>query len=827
MSVNSEYDTVWMPQPGSQTLFLQSDKVFEVLLHGNRGGGKRLEVAEPVLTARGWVAAGDVTEDDMLVAPDGTYTDIVEIHRGSGRPFYRITTEGGATTVACADHLWSVYDDDNGHKYGWITRDTKWIKERVDNGRYIYLPLMSAPAPGPKWGGLDPYIAGLVLGDGSLTGANVVVYTVDEHAMSYLSAAGWQIYDYDSQNTTMMNAPKALSRQWRDLLGKVSRGDKRVPKCLLEADPETRLAVLQGLMDSDGSVEKGKGTSSSPGGQVSFAQGHIGLCEDVQYLVRSLGGKARIKLKKKRVTNRGGKLPEYEVNITHANKFNPFRMPRKAELVRKQKGIRDRIVSVEPVGLKEGVCFAVAHPSHLYVCKDFMVTHNTDALIMSFCKHVGKGYGQYWQGILFRQTYKQLQDVVKKTKKWIPRMFPGAQFNEGKMHWTFPEGEVLRLAHMRVPSDYDNYHGHEYPWIGFEELSTWSTDQCYTRMFSCCRSSGPLDMPRIIRSTTNPYGPGFTWVKRRFQLPQMNFKIWKAQETNPDTGRVTMSKPRLAIQSRLSENKILLASDPDYMNTIRTSARNESELRAWLFGSWDIVAGGMFSDVWDPSVHVTPPFQIPRNWRIDRSMDWGSAKPFSVGWYAESDGNPIRHPVTGKVYGDIPGDVFRIGEWYGSTGKPNEGLGLTGSEIGEGIRDREIDFPHQGNIHRKVRPGPADHNIFGDGTRGARAISIDQEMRRSGIRFEKALKGPGSRKAGWQVCRDHFSNALPIEGDGERGGPGLYIFDTCRYFLDLVPTLSRSDNDPDDIDTQVEDHIADELRYRLRRVRRAMMSTDF
>lgn len=811
-------NTVWMPQPGSQTLFLQSDSIFEVLLEGNRGGGKCLENKALVLTEAGWKQAKDVTHDDRLLAPDGTWTDILGIFPNSPKPYYKVTTEGGASVIACGEHRWSTYDGTNGKRDGWLVKTTDDIRARMKKTQ-VYLPLMDAPAPGKQWEGVDPYIVGLILGDGSLVGSNVVVYTVEQHTKDYLKAAGWAEYDYDSQNATMMTCPKTQGSLWRTLLGKVSRGDKRVPKALLEADPEARLAVVQGLMDSDGSVDRE--------GRCSFSQGHRGLCEDLQYLVRSLSGKARITQKKKRKTSRGGELPEYKVTVTHANKFNPFRIPRKAERVKHQKGVRDKIVSIEPVGDRDGVCFAVAHLSHLFVCQDFMVTHNTDALIMSFCKHVGKGYGAHWQGIIFRQTYKQLKDVVKKSRKWIPRMFPGAKFNETGMSWKFPDGEELRFAHMRVPSDYENYHGHEYPFIGWEELTTWATDECYTRMMSCCRSSGPPQMPRIVRSTTNPYGAGFHWVKKRFRLPKMRFKVWRAKETDEETGRTTWSKPRLAIQSRLSENKILLASDPDYIQTLATSARNQQELKAWVYGSWEIVAGGMFADVWDEGCHIIQPFKVPRQWRIDRAMDWGSAKPFSIGWYAESDGTPIAHPDTGKIYGDVRGDVFRIGEWYGTTGKPNEGLGLTGSEIGEGIRDREFEFPHQGNIHKLVRPGPADHNIFGDGTRGDRAITIAQEMRRSGVRFEKALKGGGSRKAGWQVCRDHFSNALPVEGDVERGGPGLYIFSNCRYFIDLVPTLSRSDDDPDDIDTKVEDHVADELRYRLRRVRRGMTNGNF
>lgn len=450
----------------------------------------------------------------------------------------------------------------------------------------------------------------------------------------------------------------------------------------------------------------------------------------------------------------------------------------------------------------------------------------TDSLINAYLKHVNKGYGAYWTGIIFRQTYKQLKDVIAKSQKLIPRMFPGAKFNESDKFWKFPGGETLYFAHMRVPSDYENYHGHEYPFIGWEELTTWPTDACYTRMMSCCRSSGPADMPRIVRATTNPYGAGFVWVKTRFGLPHKRFQVWQEEQIDERTGRKTFSKTRLAIQSRLSENKILLQTDPNYIETIRTAARNEMELKAWLYGSWDIVAGGMFADVWDEKYHVVTPFEIPRGWKIDRAMDWGSSRPFSIGWYAESNGQPIEHPETGEIYGEVPGDIFRIGEWYGSTGKPNEGIGLTGSEIGEGIRDRELDFPFQGDIHRRVKAGPADHNIFGDGTRGDRAETIHGQMRRCGVRFEKALKGPNSRKAGWQVVRNYLANALPVE-NGDREEPGLYIFSNCRHFRELVPTLSRSDADPDDIDTDVEDHIADEVRYRMRRMRRRLTSEGF
>jgi hypothetical protein len=197
----------------------------------------------------------------------------------------------------------------------------------------------------------------------------------------------------------------------------------------------------------------------------------------------------------------------------------------------------------------------------------------------------------------------------------------------------FPDGEKLFFRHFERPADYYSYHGHAYPWIAWEELTTWPDDKCYKSMMSCARST-IVGVPITVRATTNPYGIGHNWVKSRFRLPvPPNKKVGKIiydsvdQDDKPEP-------PRVAIHGDLNENKILLHSNPDYIDRIRASARNNSELQAWLYGSWDIVAGGMFDDIWCDyrDKIVVPRFEIPKTWRIDRSFDWGSSKPFSVGW---------------------------------------------------------------------------------------------------------------------------------------------------------------------------------------------------
>ena len=435
----------------------------------------------------------------------------------------------------------------------------------------------------------------------------------------------------------------------------------------------------------------------------------------------------------------------------------------------------------------------------------------TDALIMDFCQHVGKGFGAEWRGIIFRQTYPQLVDVINKTKKWLPQIFDGVKYNASEHYWTFKTGEVLYLRQFNRESDYWNYHGHEYPWIGWEELCNWPTDVGYKRMMSCCRSTNKK-MPRKYRSTTNPYGVGHNWVKLRFRLPGSRF-VPITDSLDEDN---KLEPPRVAIHGSITENKILLDADPDYIDKIRASASNNAELQAWLYGSWDIVAGGMFDDVWDAKVHVLKAFNIPTNWRIDRSFDWGSSAPFSVGWHAESDGSDVQLS-NGSWISTVKGDIFRIAEWYGWNGKPNKGLKMLATEVSAGIIEREVRM----GIYGRVKAGPADSAIYsaenGDsiGMDMEQTVRLDDGIERDGATFTSADKRPGSRKTGWEACRKMFKDAKHPD-IGVREHAGYFVFENCLNFLRTIPVLPRDERDMDDVDTKSEDHIADEFRYKVR-----------
>jgi len=443
----------------------------------------------------------------------------------------------------------------------------------------------------------------------------------------------------------------------------------------------------------------------------------------------------------------------------------------------------------------------------------------TDVLLMDFAQHVGRGFGEEWKGILFRRTFPELDDVISKSLKWFKKIWPGANYNKQAKSWEWPTGETLKFRHIIRPSEYWNYHGHSYPWIGFEELTTWPNPDCYTPLFSLSRSTHPMVAKMCrVRATSNPYGPGHNWVKKRFHLPMAEGMLVGevTKDLRKDVRDDEQEQPRVVIRSSLAENKILLLSDPGYINKIRAAARNPQELAAWIEGSWDITSGGMFDDLWSEKIHVIPniPYFLLRKsgWFMNRAYDHGQSKPFSVGWWAESNGRPIQ--LFGKEYGNVKGDLFLFDELYGMGKEENKGLNLPAGIIAEQIREKEKEM----GLHGKIKRGPADSSIFSkyDGIK-----TVAGDMKKEGVYWDPVDKSAGSRIQGWQQIRTMLQGALPATG-GPREAPGIFVCERCNEFRRTVPCLSRDDKNLDDVNTETEDHAGDMARYRLRWTRRTI-----
>ncbi len=293
-------------------------------------------------------------------------------------------------------------------------------------------------------------------------------------------------------------------------------------------------------------------------------------------------------------------------------------------------------------------------------------------------------------------------------------------------------------------------------------------------------------MPCRFRATCNPGGPGHNWVKDRY-IDAGEYEVVVDDFTNPFDGRV-VRLDRIFIPARLSDNPKLIVTDPLYIARLQQSGSAQL-VRAWLEGDWNIVEGAFF-DKWRVR-NIVRPFQIPSDWPRFRSFDWGYAAPFSVGWWAMAT-DPF--PTDGVT---IPrGALVRYREWYGSNGRPNEGRKLTAEDVAHGIVSRE-----RGEVMSKSVADPSIFSSDGGPSLAERMSPICGLWKRADI----ARVGRNGALGGWDQMRKR------IIGDGTT--PMLFVFDTCRDFIRTVPVLQHDPDRPEDLDTNSEDHVADEVRY--------------
>jgi hypothetical protein len=252
---------------------------------------------------------------------------------------------------------------------------------------------------------------------------------------------------------------------------------------------------------------------------------------------------------------------------------------------------------------------------------------------------------------------------------------------------------------------------------------------------------------------------------------------------DPDTKLI-----RVFIPARLKDNPALLKSDPNYINRLRASGSPEL-VRAWLEGDWNIIEGAFFPE-FSHQKHVVTPFKIPEHWIKFRSGDWGSARPYSFGWWAVVQDN---FEIDGKL---LPrGAIVRYRELYGG-GAANVGLKQPADQVARLIKAADSDDD--------ISYGVLDPSAFAVHS----GPSIGEVFARAGVYMRPAdnarLSTP-KRMGGWDQVRAR------LRGDGER--PMLYIFRTCGALIRTIPMMQHDELRPEDLDTEAEDHAMDECRY--------------
>ncbi|MDR1507824.1 MAG: terminase family protein [Treponema sp.] len=388
----------------------------------------------------------------------------------------------------------------------------------------------------------------------------------------------------------------------------------------------------------------------------------------------------------------------------------------------------------------------------------------SDFLLADFLGMVPK-WGKDWKGIIFRRTYSELEELLKRAKEmYVPI---GGTWIAGEKQFVFPNGSAIRFGYLERDNDVTRYQGHQYTWVAFDELGNYKTDFAWRYMISRIRS--PAGAPCYIRGTANPGGVGHAWIKNRFVDGFIPGKIYKF---NSD-GDITT---RCFIPSLLDDNRILMQNDPGYARRLKNLPSHI--YRALRYGDWDVFAGQVF-DEWRREKHVVKPFALEQtSWHKFYSFDWGYQKPYALLKLAvNGDGKVVQY---GEIYGCLPGEINK------------------GTREGSELIAAKAKAPADAEGVTELVADPSCWN------KQDSHPSVIEAFQKAGFRCTKANN---DRIPGWNKLHEL------LKTEDEYGRPMLQVFETCAHTIRTLPGLLPDPNRPEDVDSDMEDHAPDALRY--------------
>ena len=384
----------------------------------------------------------------------------------------------------------------------------------------------------------------------------------------------------------------------------------------------------------------------------------------------------------------------------------------------------------------------------------------------------GKSYGQLVDALLyalkypkskqiiFRRTFPDLEkSLIRVSLEFYPR--EAASYNSSKHIWTFKNGSIIDFGYIDSENDVYQYQSAEYDVIRFDEL-THFTEYMYTYMISRCRGANPY--PKHIKSSTNPGGVGHSWVKARFiDIGEPN----KIHEITLENGKKSTV---IFIPSLVQDNMFLLDNDPDYVS--RLELLPEKEKQALLYGDWDIFDGQFFTE-FDRKIHVITPFEIPKDWRIYRTRDYG-LDMCATYWIA------MDYQMNVYVYKELYESDLIVSE---AARKINE---MTDEKI-------QIDYAPPDLWNRNKDTGKSTADIFAENK-------------------QYLTKADNNRITGWLAVHEWLK---PYTDEQGQLNSKLKIFSNCVNLIRTLPAVQHDEKNPNDVAVEPHEltHAPDALRY--------------
>ena len=399
----------------------------------------------------------------------------------------------------------------------------------------------------------------------------------------------------------------------------------------------------------------------------------------------------------------------------------------------------------------------------------------TYCIILDWIAHHER-YGGKAKGLVLRRTLPELKDLMREADGIFATMPNKPRWKENDKTYEYADGASLEMGYLDSYADVNRYIGRAFNWRGNDELTQWATPDEYEMLNTRMRSVDGVPV-RII-SATNPGSAGHSWVMNRWQIDRYpnGMKPIITETKLPDGKIIKWSK--IFIPGRLEDNRPL-----DDSGEYRASLMEKPEhIRKMLLeGRWDVVEGTFFTE-WNPDVHVVKTFTPPKSWKRWMGADWGSASPYSFGWYTKAP----------------DGVIYRYRELYGDGGKPNVGTRESADEVAKRIRAIENEY------NEYITERYLDASCF---DLNGHELSIAGIFAHNGIHFSPSVK---HHKA---ASIENFRSFLRVVN----GTSMFKVMDCCHHFIRTAPRLQINRDKPDQYDTDGEDHCLDDAIYAMRK----------